>query len=133
MDRTLHPLTVLAVTDVERCATFYEAVFGWTRRADFPIYVELETHDGRGVAFYERHGFGQNTGQVPEAVPAGALTGAELYLHCDDLEAVIARLTSVGAEVLRPRTRKPWGDEVAYFADPERNVLAVAKRSDDTR
>ena len=133
MDASRHVLTVFAVSDVERMVRFYEQAFGWERRADFPIYVELETHDGRGVAFYERHAFGQNTGNVPEALPAGALTGAELYLHCDDLEAAIGRLTSLGADVLRPRTLKPWGDEVAYFADPEGNVLAVAQRGDDAR
>jgi uncharacterized glyoxalase superfamily protein PhnB len=58
----------------------------------------------------------------------GALTGAELYLRCEDLDAVLARLAAHGARELAARTRKDWGDEVAYFADPEGNVLAVARR-----
>ena len=132
MDATHHALTVFAVTDVEQMVGFYEQAFGWTRRADFPIYVELALPDERGVAFYQRESFGQNTGVVPEPVPTGALTGAELYLRCDDLDAVIERLTVLGARLLRPLTRKDWGEDVAYFADPEGNVLAVARPSSDS-
>lgn len=131
MDATHHILTVLAVTDVERAAGFYERTFGWERRADFPVYVELALPDGRGVAFYERRAFGENTGRVPAAVAGGDLTGAELYLRCEDLDAVTGRLTAAGARELRPRTTKPWGDEVAYFADPDGYVLAVARRAGD--
>ncbi len=126
MNAVNHILTVLAVTDVEAMATFYEAAFGWPRRADFPIYVELELPDGRGVSFYERGSFGANTGHVPKQVPEGELTGAELYLRCDDLDASTDKLNALGARELRPKTLKPWGDHVAYFADPEGNVLAVA-------
>ena len=127
MGNTEHVLTVLAVTDVEGMVAFYEAAFGWARRQDFPIYVELGLPDGRGLAFYERRSFGINTGQVPAAVPAGELTSTELYLRCDDLDAAIDKLQAVGARLLKPRTRKDWGDDVAYFADPEGNVIAVAQ------
>lgn len=127
MDATSHILTVFAVSDVEACVTFYERAFGWTRRADFPIYVELELPGGQGVAFYERGAFGANTGTVPDPVPQGSLTGAELYLRCEDLDAAIERISALGARVLRPRTRKDWGDDVAYYADPEGNVLALSQ------
>lgn len=126
MDATDHILTVFAVSDVERAVGFYHEAFGWERRADFPIYVELALPDGRGVAFYERNAFGENTGRVPAPVADGELTGAELYLRCEDLDAAIERLTSLGARLLRARERKPWGHDVAYFADPEGNVVAVA-------
>ncbi len=132
MDTTTHPLTVFAVTDVEGMVAFYQAAFGWERRADFPIYVELALPDGRGLAFYEREAFGLNTGVVPAPVAAGELTGAELYLRCEDLGAAIERMDGAGARVLRARTLKDWGDEVAYFADPEGNVLAVAQPRDVT-
>ena len=126
MDKTLHPLTVFAVTDVERMVGFYEAAFGWTRRADFPIYVELALPDERGVAFYERNAFATNVGQPPRPVGEGELSGAELYLRCGDLDAAIARLQGLGARELAPKVLKDWGEHVAYFADPEGNVIALA-------
>jgi len=131
VDATNHILTVFAVSDVARAVSFYERAFGWERRADFPIFVELALPDGRGVAFYERNAFGTNTGRVPPAAAEGELTGAELYLRCDDLDAVIGRLAALGARELRALTRKPWGDEVAYFADPDGYVLAVARPAPD--
>lgn len=129
MDATTHPLTVIAVSDVERAVGFYQSAFGWPRRADFPIYVELALPDGRGVAFYERNAFGLNTGQVPAPVAAGQLSGTELYLRCEDLDAAIGRLETLGARPLSPRRLRDWGDEVAYFADPEGHVLALAQRA----
>ncbi len=128
MDDARHELTVFAVTDVEGMVAFYERAFGWERRADFPIYVELADSTGQGVAFYERVAFGENTGHVPALAPEGALTGAELYLRCEDLGASIERLVAAGARLLRERTVKNWGEEVAYYADPEGNVVAVAQR-----
>ncbi len=125
MDTTTHVLTVFAVSDVERAVGFYQSVFGWSRRADFPIYVELELPDGRGVAFYERNAFGANVGVVPPPVAEGQLTGAELYLRCEDLDAVIGRLEEAGARLLSARAVRNWGEEVAYYADPEGNTIAV--------
>ena len=132
MEATRHELTVFAVTDVERMTAFYEAAFGWGRRADFPIYVELADPTGQGVAFYEREAFSQNTGITPEPAPEGGLTGAELYLRCDDLGASIERREGAGARLLRARTLKDWGEEVAYYADPEGNVVALAQRRADS-
>ena len=103
MDKTLHPLTVFAVTDVERMVGFYEAAFGWTRRADFPIYVELALPDERGVAFYERNAFATNVGQLPRPVGEGELSGAELYLRCGDLDAAIEMAVN-GADTATPES-----------------------------
>ena len=127
MDATTHILTILAVSDVGRAVAFYEQAFGWERRVDVPVYVELALPDGRGVGLYQRDAFASNTGITPDAVGDGATTGTELYLHCEDLDAVIERLTMLGARELSPRMHKDWGDEVAYFADPDGNVLAVAR------
>ena len=129
MDASHHELTVFAVTDVQGMVAFYERAFGWERRADFPIYVELADPTGQGVAFYEREAFAENTGIVPAPAPAGGLTGAELYLRCDSLDAAVAGLEAAGARLLRARTVKNWGEEVAYYADPEGNVVAVAQRA----
>ncbi len=127
MDATTHILTILGVSDVERAVAFYSEAFGWERRVDVPVYVELALPDGRGVGLYERSAFASNTGIEPRAVDGAAITGTELYLRCEDLDAVIERLTALGARVLSPRMHKDWGDEVAYFADPDGNVLAVAR------
>ncbi len=40
---------------------------------------------------------------------------------------VYVELETAGARCLSPRAVRPWGDEAAYYADPDGNVIAVAK------
>jgi len=49
-------------------------------------------------------------------------------VRVDDLEGTIERLRDAGARPLSPRADRNWGDEAAYFADPDGNVVAVAAR-----
>jgi len=122
-----HVLTILAVRDLARSTAFYRAAFGWPARVETPVYVELELPDGRGLGLYQREGFAKNTGQMPVAVPAGAITGTELYFHVEDVDDAVKRLTALGAKCLSPVMLRDWGDEAAYFSDPDGNVLVVAK------
>lgn len=120
-------LTILAVESVTASAAFYEAAFGWPRAVDTPVYVELTMMNGQRLGLYERHGFGRNVGRVPAAIPEGELAPTELYFYADDLDAAIDRLRHAGAHELGPLSPRDWGDEVAYFADPSGNVLAIAR------
>jgi predicted enzyme related to lactoylglutathione lyase len=122
-----HVLTILAVADVSRAARFYAQALGWRPAVEAPVYVELQGPSGMRLGLYERQGFGRNTGQMPMAVPAGALAPAELYFHVDDVPAAAERLTAAGARVLSAAALRDWGDEAAYFADPDGNVVVVAK------
>jgi len=78
---------------------------------------------------YERKSFGLNTGQVPFTIPEGALASTELYFHSDDLEGDIKRILLAGARQLSALKLRDWGDEAAYFADPEGNVVVLARRN----
>ncbi len=121
-----HILTILAVCDLERSVAFYRAGLGWEPRVETPVYVELALPDGRGLGLYLREGFSRNTGLPVTTPQPGTTTGAEIYLRCADLDAAIARLEAAGAERLSARSRRPWGDEAAYYADPDRNVLVLS-------
>lgn len=122
-----HVLTILAVRNLARSTAFYRAGFGWPLRVEAPVYVELELPDGRGLGLYTRDGYAKNTGEMPAAVPEGAITGTELYFHVDDVEVALQRLVAAGASVLSPAAPRDWGDVAAYVADPDGNVVVVAK------
>lgn len=119
-------LVILAVEDVARARAFYAAAFGWPVEVDVPVYVEMAAPGGLRVGLYERRGFGRNTGRVPMAPPPDALAPVELYLRVDDLRTAAARLASAGARLLSAAAPRDWGDDVAYFADPDGTVLALA-------
>lgn len=120
-------LMILAVESLPRSEAFYRAVFGWTARVRVPVYVEFALPDGRGLGLYQREAFARNTGELPGPREAGAITGTELYLHCDDLDAAIGRIEAAGGRTLSPCAPRPWGDLASYHADPDGNVLVLAR------
>jgi predicted enzyme related to lactoylglutathione lyase len=122
-----HILTILAVRDLAKAVRFYREAFGWPAAVEVPVYVEFELPEGLRFGVYQREAFGMNTGQVPAELPEGALSSTEIYFHCADLPEAIARIEAAGARLLSPLAPRGWGDEAAYYADPEGNVLVLAR------
>ncbi len=128
-----HVLTILAVRDLQRAVRFYTEAFGWPARVETPVYVELETPDGHRFGLYQREAFAKNTGRLPACVEDTAIGATEIYLHVEDLDEAVARLRAAGAPVLSDRAPRDWGDEAAYFRDPDGNVIVVARPLPDER
>ncbi len=130
---TPHVLTILATSDLARAKAFYETAFGWMVTVQAPVYVEFSLPRGMRFGLYEHDGFARNTGKASARVGDGELTATELYFHPTDLEAAAKALEGAGAELLSEARERPWGDVVAYFRDPDGNVIAIARppRSDD--
>jgi catechol 2,3-dioxygenase-like lactoylglutathione lyase family enzyme len=118
-------LVVLAVSDVQRSVGFYRRALGWDQVVDTTVYAELVSPAGLRLGLYERTAFARNPGTaVPPA--ASGTTATELYFLTADVDAAVQRLRAAGAELLSPRALRDWGDEAAYLADPDGNVVVVA-------
>lgn len=128
MSGARHVITILAVSDLERSLAFYDGAFGWKREVDTPVYVELDA-GGHRLGLYQRAGFARNTQTTPAVAGPGETTATEIYVRVSDLDAEVEKLSRLGARLLSPRARRPWGDEAAYFADPDSNVLVIAAPS----
>lgn len=120
-------LIILAVRDLPRAVTFYREAFGWPLIVDVPVYAEFALPNNQLLGLYKREGFGLNVGQLPIEVPEDQLASVEVYFSVDDLPTAMTRLEVAGARTLSPLTVRDWGDEAAYFADPDGNVLVVAR------
>jgi predicted enzyme related to lactoylglutathione lyase len=120
-------LVILAVEDLPRARAFYQRAFGWTLAVDEAVYVELHLPDRQRLGLYDRRGYQRNVGQAPVAVPAGGISGAELYFHTEDVASTIARVEAAGGRLLSALAARDWGDEAAYYADPDGNVIVVAR------
>jgi predicted enzyme related to lactoylglutathione lyase len=119
---------VLAVAEVDRAHAFYREVFGWTSHLEWPgEYTELVVSDEDRLGLYRRDGYAESAGAEPVELN-GHVSTAYLYVRVDDLDETIERLGRAGARKLSPRSRRGWGEEAAYFADPDGNVVAVARR-----
>ncbi|MCC6466155.1 MAG: VOC family protein [Planctomycetes bacterium] len=121
-------LIILYVADLPRARAFYDAAFGWPRSVDVPVYCEYAPGPGVRVGLMPqgntRHFLGDELGARK---PADGCPRAELYVHVPDLTASVNRLVALGATCTSPPARRDWGDEAAYFVDPDGYVLAVAR------
>ena len=121
---------IFAVNDVTRSAAFYQGVFGWPRNEliDYREYVELHAPGGT-LGLCERDTYASLTQATPMTPENGDVSPAYLYVRVPDVREAIAKLDEAGARPLAPLGRRSWGDEAAWFADPDGNVVAVAQAS----
>lgn len=120
-------LVILAVRDLARARRFYDGLFAWPAAVDAPVYVEYALPDGMRLGLYRDEAFARNTLAPTTPRLDGHTTATELYLMVDDLDAAVARFEAHGATCRSPAAARPWGDTVAYFEDPDGNVVAVAR------
>ncbi len=119
-------MTVFAVQDLAVSRKFYQDVFGWPINLEFPVLVSFKMSSNIELMLYDKDAFARNTGQMPVFATENSTSSTELYFHVDDIEEVIRKLEKAGARVLSELKPRDWGDKVAYYADPDGNVLAVA-------
>lgn len=122
-----HALTILAVRDLAMATSFYQRAFAWEQIVEAPVYVEFALPCGMRLGLYQRESFARNTGQLPASTSMGAITATELYFYVEAPDAEVDRLVSAGARLLSDLSPRDWGDEAAYLADPDGNVIVLAR------
>jgi predicted enzyme related to lactoylglutathione lyase len=123
---------IFAVNDVTRSAAFYQGVFGWPRNEliDYREYVELHAPGGT-LGLCERDTYASLTQATPMTPENGDVSPAYLYVRVPDVREAVAKREEAGARPLAPLAPRSWGDEAAWFADPDGNVVAVAQAASD--
>ncbi len=120
-------LTIFYVADLPKSSDFYDAAFGWPKLVDVPTYVEYQVSEGGFFGLMVR----ESTRQFLEGrltdLPPNPAPQAEIYLRVADIEQTITGLVTAGAVCTSPLAARNWGDEVAYFLDPDQYVIAVAR------
>jgi predicted enzyme related to lactoylglutathione lyase len=119
--------TIIAVSDLERSTQFYSEIFQWKLFLQEEAVTIFELPDKNHFMLYKKEAFAINPGQHPIMVHDGSITATEFYFHTQGLEEVIQRLETHGARTLSPLAKRSWGDEAAYYRDPDGNVIAVGR------
>jgi len=122
-----HALTILAVRDLNVAVRFYKKAFGWDQIVAAPVYAEFALPGAMRFGLYQRESFAKNTGHLPVTTPALAITPTELYFYVEQLDDAVATLLAAGARLLSGLSMRGWGEEAAYFADPDGNVIVIAR------
>lgn len=101
----------LLTNDVPRLSDFYKALLGVENGSDDATHQFILSTEPSFTIF--------NDG---EPHPAGA-QNITLAFTVEDIYAAHEKLLSLGAEVLTPPTKRPWGATNLSFKDPDGNVV----------
>ncbi|MEN0062321.1 MAG: VOC family protein [Myxococcota bacterium] len=107
--------------DAERARAFYESAFGWTFEAwGPPGYWKISTGHPTGI---------QAGALTKRTTPRG--DGSPNAYRCtiavDDVEAMMARIVSLGGTRASATVTIPHVGDVAEFTDPEGNLACVMR------
>ena len=118
-------LITLGVTDLERAASFYEAL-GW-RQVESPDGIIVYDLIGQVLGLYPIEKLAEDIGVAPGSLQPNA--ASTLGYNCRDkaeVEAVLTSAEAAGARILKPAQDVFWGGYHGYFADPDGFVWEVA-------
>jgi lactoylglutathione lyase len=116
---------VIYARNVARTVEFYEQLLGFEKQYQFPPdgepgYVGLRRDEADLGVVHEsspRQMIGVNIGDGPRF---------ELFVYVDDVDAAVQAMRAAGVPVLREPEDMPWGERVAFVADPEGNPVTLA-------
>lgn len=119
---------ILYVTNQAKGAAFYRTLLGRAPVLDVPGMTEFELAPGTKLGLMPEQGIAKIiSGPLPHPAQGSGVPRCELYLLVDDLEAAEARARSAGAELLDAAADRDWGHRVAYYADGDGHVIALAR------
>lgn len=103
--------------DFARASAFYAKVFAWrTEQNASSTYMKLDAEEGPSAGWVRAE-----VSQAP---------GPLAYIVVEDLATTLAEVESAGGRVLVPKLPFAGGGEIALFADPDGNVVAIWMRKD---
>ncbi|MBU8697094.1 MULTISPECIES: VOC family protein [Bacillus] len=115
--------TILYVNDVEASIHFYQHVLGFPMKLRVESYVEFDTGDVT-LSINSRRDVKDALGlPVPEANQASQTF--EIGFVVDDVEQTIAAMKEKGVSIIKEPAKKPWGQTVAYVADPDGHFIEI--------
>jgi catechol 2,3-dioxygenase-like lactoylglutathione lyase family enzyme len=125
-------MVILYVADQVRSKAFYRAVLGAEPVLDVPGMTEFALTASASLGLMPEGGTASFLGdKLPPAASGNGIPRCELYLFVAEPAASFAALKAAGGTAVSEPAKRPWGDWVAYGADPDGHVLAFAKPARD--
>jgi predicted enzyme related to lactoylglutathione lyase len=122
---------ILYVSDQRKSATFYGALLGLMPSLDVEGMTEFDIVAGTvevKLGLMPETGIARIvTPTLPHPSNANRAPRCELYLKVDNVEEMIERALAAGATMVSELTLRNWGEEVAYLADYDHHVNALAR------
>ncbi|MFB6465845.1 VOC family protein [Cytobacillus sp. Hz8] len=119
---------ILYVENLERSITFYRDLLGLPVRAEHGTYVEFET-GSTVLAINTRENVAEITGlNIPESINHSQTF--ELGFVVEDVNTIVEKLRGHEVLIISEPVTKPWGQIVAYVADPDGHFIEICSALD---
>lgn len=123
---TLSPY--LTVQDAGKSLDFYQKAFGFgeanTIEEDGKIvHAALRFKDS--VIMFGPEGAYDSPYKAPASL--GVLSSSNLYIYCDDVDALYKRAVDAGAKSIMEPQDSFWGDRICRVSDPDGHEFMFAK------
>ena len=119
---------MLSCGDLERSLAFYGDLLGGVETYRFPeqgepAFIALTIGESSEI------GLGGIAAEPLHGRPQRPASGhrVELCVYVDDVDGVFARAREDGYEVVSDPADMPWGERVAWIADPDGNLVMLTR------
>nr|WP_239454234.1 VOC family protein [Bacillus suaedaesalsae] len=114
---------IMYVNDFEKTMKFYRDILQLPVKGEHGTYVEFDT-GATTLSINTRESFKDITGLE---TPVGSMRSQtfELGFVALDVDETVENLRRQGVEVLLEPVTKPWGQTVAYVADPDGHYIEI--------
>ncbi|HEY6670619.1 MAG TPA: VOC family protein [Methyloceanibacter sp.] len=119
-------LITLGVGDVAKATAFYERLGFVRSKAASQASVSFFRAGGVVLALWGREAQRQDANAVALWNGNGGIAVAQNVASEAEVDAVMARAVSAGAQILKTAAKTFWGGYDGYFADPDGNLWEVA-------
>ncbi len=126
MTSKLFPM--LSCADLERSLAFYGTLLGGVENYRFPAegepaFIALTLGESSEI------GLGGIAAEPLHGRPQRPTSGhrIELCVYVEDVDAVYARAEAAGFETVTSPADMPWGERVAWVADPDGNLVMLTR------
>ena len=118
---------ILYVADQSRSARFYSRVLGVEPTLDVPGMTEFALSPVCKLGLMPETSIARIiSGPLPHPSNGSGVPRCELYLMVEDLDAALQNAEAAGARLVDVARDRDWGHRVAYYADPDGHVIALA-------
>lgn len=120
---------ILYVKDQEESKLFYQELLKTEPILDVLGMTEFKLLTNVSLGIMPEVGIKKIIGKyMPDPNTGSGIPRCELYLFVDDPDESYQRLIRAGGQGVSKPKKRPWGDLVAYGADPDGHVIAFAKK-----
>ena len=113
----------LLVEDFDNSLFFYRDTLGLKVNQTNETFADFKVK-GTSIAIFQKS---EATSMFPQKYmkPGG---GAVIAFQVTDLEGGVSELKRKGVEIFEGPKTTPWGQKVAYFLDPDKNIWEISEK-----